>query len=128
MPGRRWTFLARTSIRSNWWPRQWTSRAVKRTWPYWPMTRARSEPSTEMSVSTMVSSCPENRIVRRFPTSQARAASTIAPNGSPGRKPGWGRPSDWAAAEDMFRTSVQFRFSSSAQDRSNGHQSAMATC
>ncbi len=92
------------------------------------MTRARSAPSTEMSERVRVRSCPENRNVRFFPVSQARAASTSTANGSPGRVPGWGRPIEAAAAEDLEMISVQVRFQSSAHERSKGHHSAMATC
>src|SRR5450755_4156399 len=98
-----------------------------RTWPYWPMARATSEPSTAISVSVRVRSCPEIRKDLGFPTSHARAAPTIAANGSPGMVAGEGRPSDANMAEDADSMSDQFRRQSSAQDRPNGHHSATAT-
>jgi hypothetical protein len=81
-----------------------------------------------MSERVRVRSCPENRNVRFFPVSQARAASTSTANGSPGRVLGCGRPIDAAAAEDMETISVQVRFHSSLRERSKRHHSAMATC
>ena len=109
-PGRRWTFLTCTSSLSNSWTPHWTSRAVKRTWPYWPTRRATSEPWTDTSVRVMVSSSPPKLIVRFLPTRKDRAASTSMENGSPGKMPGAGRPRDWAAA----------------RTRSKGHHSATA--
>ncbi len=70
----------------------------------------------------MVRSWPAKANVRRLPISQFRAVSTITVNGSPISRPGWGRPSEAAAADVKFRASVMFRFHSS-----NGHRSAMAS-
>jgi hypothetical protein len=52
-----------------------------------------------------------------FPTSQERAAATMIVNGSPGRVPGGGMPSEAAAAEDVDRTPAQVRLHSPAQER-----------
>src|SRR6476660_2483562 len=99
-----------------------------RAWPYWPMIRARSEPSTEMSSRTRVRSPSGNRNVRFLPVSQILAASTSMPNGSPGSVRGCGRPSEAAAAEDAESIPATLRRHSSPQDRSNGHQSAITPC
>ena len=99
-----------------------------RAWPYWPMNRATSDPCTEMSVRTMVRSPSGNRKVRFLPVSQVLAVSTRRPNGSPGSVPGCGRPSEAAAAEEAESIPAMLRRHSSAQDRSNGHQSAIAPC
>jgi hypothetical protein len=120
VPGRRCTFRACTSTRSNRYSPQSTSRARMRSWPYWPTARARSEPSTDRSSRTMVRSWPAKANVRRLPISQFRAVSTITVNGSPTSRPGWGRPSEAAAADVKDRTSARLRFHSS-----NGQRSAM---
>src|SRR5512144_2205907 len=104
------------------------SRARMRAWPYWPMNRATSDPCTEMSVRTMVRSPSGNRKVRFLPVSQALAVSTRRPNGSPGSIPGCGRPSEAAAEEEAESIPAMLRRHSSAQDRSNGHQSAIDPC
>jgi len=70
----------------------------------------------------MVRSWPATANVRRLPISQFLAVSTITVNGSPTSRPGWGRPSEAAAADVKDRTSVRFRFHSS-----NGHHSAMTS-
>jgi len=84
-----------------------------------------SGPSTAISVSVRVSSRPATRKALGFPTSQARAASTTVLNGSPGRTPGVGKPSDAATAEGTDSKSDQFRLQSSAQDRPTGHHPVM---
>src|ERR1700742_5171240 len=99
-----------------------------RAWPYWPMMRARSEPSSEMSSRTSVRSPSGNRKVRFLPVSQVLAASTSMRNGSPGSVRGCGRPSEAAAAEDAESIPATLRRHSSPQDRSNGHQSAITPC
>src|SRR5262249_6267261 len=99
-----------------------------RAWPYWPMIRARSEPSIEMSTRTRVRSPSGNRNVRFLPVSQVLAASTSMPNGSPGSVVGCGRPSEAAAADDAESIPATLRLHSSTQDRSNGHQSGITPC
>src|SRR5215470_19330564 len=99
-----------------------------RAWPYWPMIRARSEPSSEMSSRTRTRSPSGNRKVRFLPVSQVLAVSTRRPNGSPGSVPGCGRPSDAAAAEEAESIPAMLRRHSPVRDRSNGHQSAITPC
>src|SRR6476620_11415416 len=99
-----------------------------RAWPCWPMIGARSEPSSEMSARTRVRSPSGNWKVRFLPVSQVLAASTSMRNGSPGSVRGCGRPSEAAAAEDAESIPATLRRHSSVQDRSNGHQSAIAPC
>src|SRR5262249_12749879 len=97
-----------------------------RAWPYWPMIRARSEPSIEMSTRTRVRSPSGNRKVRFLPISQVLAASTSMPNGSPGSVRGCGRPSEAAAAEDAESIPGTLRRHSPPQERSNRHQAAIS--